>query len=239
MWRSTRVSNMDRRSQALLAVGIALLATPVWAPALDVTGQDYVYRSVDLRVVDGELRVNDSDVAGRGPTPTDQFACMDPLAAIEDRGCLLEARLRNDTAAAVGGAPNLSFPKYAVFGAGGPVYRRTVDESAGRDAVGLERVDPATALADESHDPRRGPVRRALQNGRVRTADPVDLGSDDSTVYAHEGGYAVVYEASTPTGLSEQPGVERGFELLAVLLGAALVFRVGERNVRGGREDSP
>jgi len=227
---------MDRRSQALLVVGIALLTTPVWAPALDVTGPDYVYRSTEVVVDDGEIQLNTTD-GGFFASPTDQVACMDPIGAEEDRGCLLEERLRNETVTVRGNAaPDLSSPDYFVVGSAGPVYRRVETESEPH-RLGLERVDPESALANASYDPRRGAVERALSEGEVQTADPLGLGDDRSTLYAHEGGYAVVYEAATPVWLSPKPAVERGFELVAVILGAALVFRVGERNVPGGRSE--
>jgi len=70
---------MDRRSQALLAVGIALLTTPVWAPALDLTGPDYVYRSAEVTTPDDEVRLNTTD-GGFFVSPTDQVACMDIVA---------------------------------------------------------------------------------------------------------------------------------------------------------------
>jgi hypothetical protein len=219
---------MDRRWQALLAVGIALLVTPVWAPALDLTGPDYVYRSTEVTVVDGEVRLNASD-GGAVASPTDQIACMDPVDAPEDRGCLLEARLE-DGSATVGAntAPHLSSPEYFVFGSAGPIYRR-VETEGEPHRIGLERVDPEPALASASHEPRRAVVERALRTGEVRTSDPVGLGDDGSSLYAYGGGYAVVYEATTPVWLSAKPAVERGLEALTVLLGAVLVFRVGRR----------
>ena len=217
---------MDRRSQALLGVGIALLTTPLWAPALDLTGPDYVYHSTEVTIADGEVRLNASD-GGAIASPTDQVACMDPLDATEDRGCLLEARLENEsTTVSANAAPHLSSPEYFVFGRAGPIYRRA-ESGTEPHTVGLERVDPAAALANVSHDPRRAVVERALGTGEVRTSDPVDLGEDGSTLYAYGGGYAVVYEAATPVWLSAKPAVERGFEALAVLFGTALVFRVG------------
>jgi len=225
---------MDRRSQALLAVGIALLTAPVWAPALDVTGPDYVYRSTEVVVDDGEIQLNTTD-GGFFASPTDQVACMDAIEAEEDRGCLLEARLRNGTVTVpASAAPDLSSPEYFVMGSAGPVYRRVETESEPH-RIGLERVDPEPALANASYDPRRAAVERALGDGRVETAEPVSLGDDGSNLYAHDGGYAVVYQAATPVWLSPKPAVERGFELVAILLGAALVFRVGERNVLEAR----
>jgi hypothetical protein len=219
---------MDRRSQALLAVGIALLATPLWAPAVDVTGPDYVYQSTDVTAADGEIRLDTSD-GGREASPTDQIACMKPVFVWEDRGCLLEATLANDSATvAPSGAPHLASPDYFLLGGSGSVYRRVATE-AEPHVLGLERVDPEQALANASVDPRRAVVERALREGRVRTADPVDLGSDRSTLYAHDGGYAVVYLDATPTQLSAKPAVERGFEAVAVILGVALVFGAGRR----------
>jgi hypothetical protein len=219
---------MDRRSQALLAVGIALLTTPVWAPALDLTGPDYVYRSTEVTAADGEIRLNTSD-GGFSATPTDQVACLDVVGAQEDRGCLLEARLRNGSVTVpANAAPQFSTPEYFVLGSAGPVYRRVETESEPH-RVGLERVDPESALANASFDPRRPAVERALREGRVRTGEPIGLGDDGSDLYAYDGGYAVVYEAATPVGLSAKPAVERGFEALAVLLGTVLVFRVGRR----------
>jgi len=228
---------MDRRSQALLAVGIVLLTTPVWAPALDVTGPDYVYRSAEVTTPDGDVRLNTSE-GGFFASPTDQVACMDPIGAEEDRGCLLEARLRNETVTVRGNAaPDLSSPEYFVMGSSGPIYRR-VDTESEPHRLRLERTDPEAALANASFDARRPAIERALDEGEVQTSEPLGLGDDGSNLYAHDGGYAVVYEAATPVWLSPKPAVERGFELVAVLVGAALVFRVGERNAGGVRDGS-
>jgi hypothetical protein len=227
---------MALRSRTLLAAGLVLLTVPLWAPVADVTGPDHVYRTAPVTVDGDGLRMDSTGYVGG---PTDQVACLSSRATVEfDRGCFLEATLRDGNATvrypAVGsfsGSPTVEAPRYVVFGTSGPVYRRTLRYDAGTNAfeLGLSRVEPEAALAEASLDGDRArpAVRRALRTGQVRTDAPLGLG--DGRLYAYDGGYAVVYEAGERTFLSAEPLLERLLEAATVALGALAVYRAGRR----------
>lgn len=227
---------MALRSRTLLAAGLVLLTVPLWAPVADVTGPDHVYRTASVTVDGDELRMTQQ---GYFEGPTDQIACLSSRATVEfDRGCFLETGLRDGNATvrypAIGsfsGDPRVEVPRYVVFGTAGPVYRRTLGYDAATNSfeLGLRRVDPEAALAEASVDGDRArpAVRRALRTGEARTDEPLGLGP--GRLYAHDGGYAVVYEAGERTFLSAEPLLERLLEGVAVALGALAVFRAGRR----------
>lgn len=228
---------MDTRSRALLALGLLLVSVPLWAPVADVTGEDHVYRTTGVDAVDDELRVNTTRGFQR---PPEQLACASTRPVTQmDRGCYLESRLRDGNVSvqyppieSYSGILPVSPPRYVAFGTASPVYKRTVsyDEREEAFVLGVERVDPETALADASDDPERAPaaVREALRTGETRTDEPIAL--DGPRLYEHGDGYAVVYEARSPTFLSSKPGLERGLESVAVALGAVLCVRAGRRD---------
>lgn len=218
-----------------LAVALLLVAAPLWGPALDLTGPDYAYRTADVTASDSLLTVESRDYFDG---PTDQFACLSVWATVRhDRGCFLESRLRSgnvsvDYPAIVrfSGDPRVDGAPYVVFGRSGRVYERTVsyDDANESFVLGLRRVDPGSALEAVATDADRAPpaVREALRTGESRRSEPIE-GFDGSRIYRHDGGYVLVYEDEVHSGYSEKPGVERGFEALAVLLGALTLYRVG------------
>ena len=230
---------MDTRSRALLALGLLLVSVPLWAPVADVTGEDHIYRTTGVTAGDGELRLNTTD-SFYFTGPTDQLACASSLPPVAtDRGCYLESRLRDGnvsvrypSVASYGGDPEVGSPRYVVFGPAGPVYERTVgyDEREEAFVLGLERVDPETALADVSADPERAPaaIREALRTGEVRTDEPLAL--DGPRLYEDGDGYTVVYDVGSTVFLSSKPGLERGLEGVAVALGAVLCVRAGRHD---------
>ncbi|MFC7097614.1 hypothetical protein [Halobaculum marinum] len=226
---------MDTRSRVRLAIALLLVAAPLWGPALDVTGSDYVYRTAEVEVDGGEIAV---DAPGFWAGPTDQIACLSALAtADQDPGCYLQSRLRDGDVSvdypgieAFNGDPTTPRPRYVVFGTAGPVYERTLtyDHANGSFVYGLDRVDPETALGDVALDPERAPsaVGEALDTGEARRNEPLDR-VDSGRIYSHEGEYVLVYEDRVSGPLTAQPVTERVFEVAAVLLGALLLFRVG------------
>jgi len=231
---------MDTRSRARLALALLLVAAPLWGPPLDLTGTDYAYRTAEIDVDGGEVSMSDREY-WRGPT--DRIACFSTLAAVDrDRGCYLESRLRDGNVSvdypglgSYSGDPRVSGPDYVVFGTSGPVYERTVSHDAtnGSFVLGVERVDPEVAIDDVANDPEGAPsaVRAALDAGEARRDDPI-RGHDPGRIYRDDGGFVVVYEEEIHDGYSEQPGVERAFEALAVLFGALTLYQVGRDSVR-------
>ncbi|GAA0233035.1 hypothetical protein [Halobaculum roseum] len=231
---------MDARSRARLALALLLVTAPLWGPPLDLTGPDYAYRTADITVEDGEVSMPELEYR-RGPT--DRIACFSTLDTVyRDRGCYLESRLRDGNVSVdypgtgtYGGDPHVFGPEYVVFGTSGPVYERTVshDTTNGSFVLGVDRVDPEVALDDVASDPEGAPpvVREALAAGEARRDEPI-RGHDPGRIYREDGGFVVVYEEEVHTGYSEQPGIERGFEAIAVLFGALTVYQVGRDSVR-------
>lgn len=227
---------MDDGSRTLLAVGLALLAVPLWAPALDLTGQDFVYESTPIAVEDDQLVVDaPPDVAG----PDEQIACLDLWAVESDRVCGFERSLLDETltvAPRAGLDPEFrpSDADYVIFGERGAVYERTSAATGdGGYELGLRQVDPATALDRIAWDVDRHPnLREAVETGQARTEEQVVDGG--SVIVENGDDYALVYEAHRAGAYPAKPGVERGIEALLVVLGASLVFRVGRRT----REDA-
>ena len=133
------------------------------------------------------------------------------------------------------GDPRVAGADYVVFGIAGPVYERTIDydEANGSFVFGLDRVSPKTALNDVSRDADRAPpaIRRALDGESVRRNEPVRFFGSER-IYRHDGGYVIVHEDEIHNGYSEQPGVERAFEALAMLFGALTLYQVGRDSVR-------
>lgn len=231
---------MDARLRARLALALLLVTAPLWGPPLDLTGPDYAYRTAEIDVDAGEVTMPELEYWGG---PTDRIACFSTRAAVyRDRGCYLEARLRDGNVSVdypgmetYGGDPQVVGPEYVVFGTSGPVYERTVshDTTNGSFVLGVDRVDPEVALDDVASDPEGAPpvVREALDTGEARRDEPI-RGHDPGRIYRDDGGFVVVFEEEIHGGYSEQPGVERGFEAIAVLFGALTLYQVGRDSVR-------
>lgn len=223
---------MDSRTRAILALGVVFLSVPLWAPALDVTGQDYVYERANVTVQDGTLAV---DAPAGTPAPTDQVACFGYTFDERDRNCRLERSLLQGEASSptnitvMRGTPEAEGAPFVVFGQRGQPYERTTafDDDTGEYVLGLEPVEPATVLERASYDgdDRSGAIGAALETGQARSESPLD----GPRLYAHDGGYALVYEDGQRQFLSAKPLVERGFEAIAMAIGAVLVFRAGRR----------
>ncbi|MFC7071153.1 hypothetical protein [Halobaculum lipolyticum] len=233
---------MDTRSRVRLALALLLVAAPLWGPPLDVTGPDYEYRAVDLAAEDGNLTVE--EVPKRYfESPSDQIACFSRLATLDkERSCYLDSRLRDGDVAVdyppiggFNGMPTTNDAPYVAFGLHSPVYERTLtyDDANETFVLGLKRVDPGTALDDVASDGERAPpvIQRAIEDGSARRNERIEW-FHESRIYRHDGGYVLVYEDAVYDGYSEKPGVERGFEALAVLFGGLLLFQVGRDSVR-------
>lgn len=225
---------MDDGSRALLAVALVLLAVPIWAPALDITGQDFVYESTPMEIENGQLVVDaPPDLTG----PDEQIDCMDVGTIDSDRRCrfeqvLFEGNLTVEPRAGLDGEFQPRSAEYVVFGQRGVVYERTAAAVGdGAYELGLQQVDPATALDRVSWGVDQHPkLRTAMETGQVRTETRV---IDSRSVIVQNGdSYALVYESHRSGFLSAKPAVERAFEALLVALGAFLLFRAGRRTGR-------
>jgi hypothetical protein len=217
------------RRSALLAVGVVLVTVPLWAPALDVTGHDYEYRTADVVVEDNRVSFPDRNVRLTEVDGVDCFAEVEP-----SRRCGFEAQLlagrttRADYPGVrhVSGDPSLAAPeRYVAFSGDGRVFERTTDwnGSAGAYVLGLERAAAARALDEAARplDVQPRPVRRAVATGSVRVEEPLG----DSRLVGTADGYVLVYEAGPRTLLSADPAAERVLEGLAVAAGLLVLTR--------------
>lgn len=220
---------MDDRSRALLALGIVFLSVPLWAPALDVTGQDYVYERANVTIEGERIVLNAST---HDATPSEQIACFGRPASGTDRHCWFEYGLltAENGSLSVDGLVRESHPDYVVFGMDGRPYERTeeTDHDVAETVIALEPADPETVLDRVSWDPQNSPgVDRALETGHARADER--LIPHSAVLFESKDGYAVVYQTASPVFLTQKPLVERGFEGISLAIGAILLYRLGRR----------
>lgn len=215
-----------------------LVAVPIWAPPLDVTGPDYRYEVAELSSEDGKLAVDLPE--GGYVADVDGIDCVDrsfdfPRRCLYDGGAI-DGNVTgvNPAIIAVSGPSagdeltRRAGDEYVVLG--DEVYRRSAtyvgtNESVGMVVeLGVERVDAATALEDVARDRQHvsDPAQRAIREGTITTDEPID---DANAVLAVDDGYYVVYRDGRPTSISAKPGVERALEAVSVAAGAGLLLR--------------
>lgn len=216
---------------ARILVGVLLVTSPLYAPAFDVTGNDYEYRSTSVVAEENRIRVVDG---AELPVYFDGFYGIDCLYERPiSRLCVHDAGLLNGTRRAdhpavlsvTGRPPIHADDGYVAFTDDGPVYERTADWRNGSYVVGLERVSARTALDDVAVPPERVSEQAltAIEEGSVRTDEPL---ADANVVVKTEDGYFVVYEQGRRAGrLDVDSETERYLEWVAVLFGAALLYR--------------
>jgi len=225
------------RRELTVLVALLLIAVPIWAPALDVTGPDYRYQAAELSTQNGKLAVDVPD-----GDPLDGAEGIDCFHRSFDfpRRCLYDGGALDGNVTGVN--PNIlgvSGPaaagelvrhstgeEYVMLG--DVIYRRTtefVDANASVGVtmrLGVERVDPATALEDVAHEEISDPARTAIEDGAVTTNEPI---ADANQVLVVDGEYYVVYRDSRQRTYPENPGTERLFEAISVVAGAWLLLR--------------
>lgn len=227
------------RRELTVAVALLLIAVPLWAPVLDATGPDYRYEVATLSTEDGKLVVD----APRGSYIGDVegIDCFDRSLDFS-RQCFYDGGALDGNVTGVN--PNVirvsgpaagdeltrrtAADEYVMLG--DEIHRRSTafvaaNESAGMVVeLGVERVDPLTALEDvaRAEDRVSDAAKRAVREGSITTNDPIE---DANEVLVVDGGYYVVYEDSRPSSLSEKPAVERTLEALCVAAGAGLLLR--------------
>jgi hypothetical protein len=232
---------VDARTLLRLALGVALVAVPLWAPALSLAGTDYGYRAVELTTANGTLEPAYTVPARPGLDGIDCFA-----GTAEDRDCVDEAALRDGNRTVAyprlqGARPgDFRFPgdRYVAFGPG-PVYERTAAfDERGRIVLGLEPTDAVAALDAVAVRPSRvpAPARRAVARAPAAEVDvpatapawadnrlgdlpPVVVSGSDT----EQRRYYRVYRSDVRRRLPTDPGVAAVGEALAVLVGAALL----------------
>lgn len=231
---------LPTRREFTVLVALLLVAVPLWAPPLDVTGEDYRYTAVELAEKNGTLAVDYRDADRRMLPAIEGLDCA-ATHPVSQRRCLFEGGAIDGNVTGVN--PNIvavSDPsagdeltrrtgaEYVVLGR--TVYRRSTTFVSANESVGmtvdlsLRRVAPQTALADVAREEDRvsEAATTAIREGSVRTEQPL---GDAGTVLAVDGDYYVVYEVSTSQFLSVKPGVERFLEAVCVTAGAVLLLR--------------
>ena len=215
------------------ALALALLAAPVWGPALALSAPTYEYRAALLDAENGTLGfANESRLPSDGADGIDCFA-----TSSLDRTCVHEASLLNGSRTvdyppllAGSGSPQLSAERYVAFGGESPVYERTAvyaGERGGSYALGLERVPPRVALRDVAVDiaDARAPVRAAVETGRGTAMRPLDEGRVVAVPTAGDGRrYFLVSEDRRRSGAPVNAGDAAVIELFAVAVGALLLL---------------
>ena len=226
------------RRELTVAVALLLIAVPIWAPALDVTGADYRYEVADLSTEDGKLVVD----APRGAyiEDVDGIDCFDRSLEFSRR-CLYDGGALDGNVTGV----NPSIVRVTGYAGdeltrkartdeyvmlGDEIHRRSTtfvaaNESAGMVVeLGVERVDPTTALEDVVREEDRvsDAAKRAVREGSITTDEPI---ADANEVLAVDDSYYVVYRDGWESWLSEKPAVERTLEALSVAAGAWLLLR--------------
>jgi hypothetical protein len=221
---------LPSRRTVLIALAIVLVTVPLWAPALDVTGQDYEYRAAPVTVEDNRIGVPELPVQLTGVETIDCFHEIRP-----SRRCVFEASLLDDGSvqATHPNIPSLSMDpslsareRYVAFPSDGRVFERTTDWNASARAYVLElrRANASRVLADAAQ--RVGyydrPLREAVATGSARASYPLP----EPTLVSSNGRYYVVYTAGPRTFLPERPVTERVLSAGAVFGGVLILRRV-------------
>jgi len=226
------------RRELTVLLALLLIAVPIWAPPLSVTGPTYEYQVATLSTGDGKLVVENAE--GSDLDGVEGIDCFDRSFDFPRR-CLYDGGALDGNVTGVN--PNIvgvSGPtagdqltrtvsdEYVMLG--DEIYRRSTtfveaNESVGTTVkLGVERVDPATALEDVAREEEyvSDAAKRAVRQGSIRTDEPID---DADEVLLIDGEYYVVYERRQSIPYPAQPGVERLFEAAAVGAGAWLLLR--------------
>ncbi|QKY20327.1 hypothetical protein B4589_008015 [Halolamina sp. CBA1230] len=224
------------RRELTVLLALLLITVPIWTPPLDVTGPDYRYQAAELSTQDGKLAVDVPD-----GDPLDGAEGIDCFHRSFDfpRRCLYDGGALDGNVtgvnpnilgvsgpAAAGELTRRTGEEYVMLG--DVIYRRTttfVDANASVGLtveLGIERVDPGTALEDVAHEEVSDAARTAIEDGSVTTNEPI---ADANEVLRVDGEYYVVYQDSRQRSYPENPGTERLFEAIAVGAGAWLLLR--------------
>ncbi len=215
------------RQTSLVALGLLLVTVPLTAPPLDVTGHDYEYRAVQVRVDDDRLVLAGDAARLRGVAGMDCFHELVVTRRCALEASLLDGRTRADHPAVLRltGDPTLDAEsRYVAFAGDGRVFERTTEWENGSYVLSLDRVSATRALEDVSRpvETQPLPVRRTVETGGARAAERLE---PRSRLVESSGRYYVVYEAGLRSDLVEKPFTERVFEGAAVVAGVLVLRR--------------
>ncbi|MDS0259364.1 hypothetical protein NDI56_08170 [Haloarcula sp. S1CR25-12] len=222
------------RRTALLVMAALFITTPVWGPALDITGRDYQYQAALVTVDDNRIQVEGDHSELNG---FDAIDCFEEPR--HSRRCAVESRIVNGSSiqAPYPGARNGARSSrldvrepYVAFADTGRVYERTTgwNDSAEAYVLGLERTNASRVfeLYSQPVGQSARPVRRTVETGSAWADDSLS----EPVLVSSSGRYYIVYVADTRSTLGEKPLTERLFELISFGIGILLF----ERARRGG-----
>ncbi|WP_435119169.1 hypothetical protein [Halolamina sp. C58] len=226
------------RRELTVLLALLLIAVPIWAPPLSVTGPTYQYQVATLSTQDGKLAVENAE--GSYLDGVEGIDCFHrsfdfPRRCFYDGGAL-DGNVTGVNPNIVGVSGPAAGEQLALTGSdeyvmlGDEIYRRSTtfvdaNESVGTTVkLGVKRVDPLTALEDVAREEEHvsETAKRAVRQGSIRTDEPI---ADADEVLLVDGDYYVVYERAQSRPYPAQPGVERFFEAVAVVAGGWLLLR--------------
>lgn len=213
-----------------LVVGALLVLTPLWGPALDLTGPDYTYEATEITVEDDRLVIPDEDAQRDLFHGVDGFACYYDLGP--SRYCSLEATTLNGSVEVDN--PNVQYSSSGRLDApdaflayyDGRVFDYNSTWEDGHYVLWTERVSAATALESVAGRAQfyPDPVTTAIHEGSVTTNEELWPREEGARVVELDGDTYLVYQ----TGVYESVRVNAQFEAIltwfAVVFGAAMVF---------------
>lgn len=233
-WRRFPGVRLPQRNELVVVLALLLVAVPLWAPPLDVTGYEHGYRAAELSASNGTLTVDYRGADSRTLRTVEGLDCF-PHREFQ-RHCLFEGATLDGNV--TGRAPGVevassratveSRGEYVVLD--GRTYRRRavqrpydLDEPVRYD-LWLERVEPSAALDAVATSERfvTAAERTAVRQGAVVTEAPL---MNVGRVFEVDGRYYVLYRTTRTSFLIPQPGLERALEGVAVVAGAFLLLR--------------
>ena len=213
-----------------LVLGALLVLTPLWGPALDLTGPDYTYEATEIVVEDDRLDVRDEDARRELFDGVDGFACFYDIGP--SRYCTLESatldgRVEVDNPnVQYSSSGHLDNPDQYLAYYDGRVFEYHSTWEDGTYVVWTDRVSASKALETVAGRAQfyPNPVTTAIREGSVTTDDELWPREDGARVVELDGRTYLVYQ----TGVSESMDANAQFENIltwfAVVFGAAMVF---------------
>lgn len=244
-----------RRDALLALVALALLAGPLWAPALDLGEPTYRYERLEVTTDgNGVQYANESAVPTRPPI-SDAIACS---GGFETRACAFERLVLENRTVPTDvhtNNPNLNLQRdgldrYQYVRVSDAVYEPTYvpnrsarnDDGWYRVDLGLEAVDPDEALERVSlrvdSDAVPSTVAEAARDGEATARREVDVPA--TPIRLADGTYYRVYEADRSGPGPPVPRALDGFlRYVAPFVALYLFARLWTRLEYVGPDDEP
>ncbi|KAB1186556.1 MULTISPECIES: hypothetical protein [Haloferax] len=216
--------------------GVFLVLTPLWGPALDLTGPDYTYESTEIVVEDNRLVIPDEDDRRDLFTGVAGFACFYDLGP--SRYCTLEATTLNGRVEVDN--PNVQYSSSGHLSTAdnyltyydGRVFAYNSTWEDGHYVLWTERVSAAAALETVADPASSFPdaAVTAVREGTVTTDEELWPSEDGARVVELDGEFYLVYQSGVHESLNDNAQFEELLTWFAVVFGAAMLF---------GRDSNP